>query len=446
MQLRWIALAVLFAFLALPTTVAGAMDSIAVQGERATAQYWTERTADGDALLLTPAEITAVNQKIRQPNSWMTDLAKYPETVSADSIREKIVAVMGRYADESLPELYKNGKRLTQYSFDFAKKNCNLDAIPAMQNVRYAVAAQRIDMRLLPEAAGWLDSPDELDSHYDNLQGTAVDPAEPMAVLAESYNHQFVFALTRNYMGWVPMGAIAFTDRKNWMEYVAPKNFLVVTANKKKVPVGGAWYVTFQMGSVIPLAASSKQDGKWIARIPVNVNMQMSESLVPMEDDDTVHLGWLPCTKNNFIRQGFRFLGDVYGWGGQDESVDCSSFVGDVYRTMGIELPRDADKQEELMPVKVSLAGLDTSARYQRVRNSLPGALFFKYGLHVMLYLGQDSAGTPMVLHSASSYFTFPDGEPEKQYIRQVIVSDLHYMNASQVETIDGMSSIGSLK
>ena len=98
------------------------------------------------------------------------------------------------------------------------------------------------------------------------------------------------------------------------------------------------------------------------------------------------------------------------------------------------------------MPVKISLAGLDTSARYQRVRNSLPGALLFKYGLHVMLYLGQDSAGTPMVLHSASSYFTFPDGEPEKQYIRQVIVSDLHYMNASQVETIDGMSSIGSLK
>ncbi|MBQ9615083.1 MAG: SH3 domain-containing protein, partial [Selenomonadaceae bacterium] len=236
MQLRWIALAVLFAFLALPTAVAGAMDSIAVQGERATAQYWTERTADGDALLLTPAEITAVNQEIRQPNSWLTDLAKYPETVSADSIREKIMTVMWDYADESLPELYKNGKRLTQYSFDFAKKNCNLDAIPAMQTVRYAVAAQRTDMRLLPEAAGWLNSTDELDSHYDNLQGTAVDPAEPMAVLAESYDHQFVFALTRNYMGWVPMGAIAFTDRKHWMEYVAPKNFLVVTANKKKVP------------------------------------------------------------------------------------------------------------------------------------------------------------------------------------------------------------------
>ena len=446
MKLKWIAIAVLSVFLALPTVTAGAEDSIAVQGERATAQYWTERTADGDALLLTPAEIKAINQKIRQPNSWMTDLATYPETVSADNIRERILAVMGDYADGSLPELYKNGKRLTQYSFDFAKKNCNLDAIPALQSVRYAVASQRTDMRLLPEAAGWLDSTDEIDSHYDNLQGTAVDPAEPMVVLTESYDHQFVFVRTRNYMGWVPMGAVAFTDRKTWMEYVAPKDFLVVTANKKRVQVGGAWHVTFQMGSVIPLATASKQDGKWIARIPVDVNMQMSESLAPIEDDDTVHLGWLPCTKNNFIRQGFRFLGDVYGWGGQDESVDCSSFVGDVYRTMGIELPRDADKQEELMPVKVSLAGLDTAARYQKAKNSLPGALFFKSGMHVMMYLGQDSAGTPMVLHSASSYFTFPNGAPEKQYIRSVIVSDLRYMNAKQVETIDGMSSIGSLR
>lgn len=446
MKLKWLTGALLsICFLTQPGTVGNAA-SIEAQGELATASYWTERTINGDAPLLTSEEIEAVNRKIHQPNSWLTDLACYPETASASNIRADIVTIMGDFAEDTLPELYKNGSQLTRYSFERAKQNCNLEALPAVQQVRYALACQRTDMRLLPELAGWLDSPAEIDSHYDNLQGTAIDPAEPLAVLAESLDHQFVFARTRNYMGWVPMGAITFTDRDTWLGYVAPGDFLVVTDDKKRVPVGGAWSVTFQMGSVIPLAAPAKQDGKWMAKIPVDVNMHMSEALVPIADDDTVHKGWLPCTQNNFIRQGFRFLGDVYGWGGQDESVDCSSFVGDVYRTMGIELPRDADKQEELMPMQIPLAEQGTAASYQSVKEALPGSLLFMNGSHVMMYLGQDDAGTPMALHSASSYYTFPEGVPEKQYIRKVLVSDLRYMNRSGVEAIDRISSIGFLK
>ena len=446
MKLKWLAGAVLSACLLIQSGTVGSAASIEVQGEGATASYWVKRTDNGDALLLTSEEIEAVNRKIRQPNSWLTDLAQYPETVPADDIRASMVATMLDYAEDSLPELYKNGARLTQYSFEHAKQNCNMEALPAVQQVRYAVACQRANMRLLPEAAGWLDSTAEIDSHYDNLQGTAVDPAEPMVVLAESADHQFVFARTRNYMGWVQMGSIAFTDRDTWMEYVAPKDFLVVTADKKQVHVGGAWSVTFQMGSVIPLTAPAKQGGQWTAKIPVDVNTYLSEAVVSIADDDTVHKGWLPCTQNNFIRQGFRFLGDVYGWGGQDESVDCSSFVGDVYRTMGIELPRDADKQEELMPVQVPLAALGTAERYGEIKKTMPGSLLFISGSHVMMYLGQDDAGTPMVLHSASSYYTFPGGVPEKQYIRKVLVSDLRYMNKSQVQAIDRISSIGFLK
>ena len=414
-------------------------------GERLTAGYWTERLPDGDKALLTEAEILAVNEEMRQPEAWLTDLSAYPEAMSAVDVRQKIVMAMGDFAEDEVPELYNRGVLLTQGQFEAVKANCNLSSLSGLQKVRYAVATARTSLRILPEAAGWLDGTDEIDTHYDNLQGTAVDPAEPLAILAESADHKFVFAQTRSYMGWVPMGTIAFTERAKWLEYVAPKDFLVVTANKKQVPVGGAWQVTFQMGSVIPLETGSKQDGKWLARIPVDVNTQMSEALVPIADDDTVHLGWLPCTKNNFIRQGFRFLGDVYGWGGQDESVDCSAFVQDVYRTMGIQLPRDADKQEMFMPVSRSLAGLGTDARYLEVRESVPGALLFKSGLHVMMYLGQDEAGTPMVLHAASSYYTFPSGKAKKEYIRRVSVSDLRYMNGRQVETIDGMSSIGSI-
>lgn len=446
MKLKWLAGAILSAGLILQTGAPVNAAGTAVRDERADASYWTERTTDGEALLLTAEEVAALNQKLHQPGSWLTDLSGYPERVAAEAIRADIIAAMGNFAEDELPGLYKDGQRLTRSGFEQTKKNCNLEALPDQQEVRYAVVTQRADMRLLPEAEGWLDSTEEIDSHYDNLQGTALDPAEPLAVLAESHDHQFVFARSRNYMGWVSLGGIAFTDRRTWMQYVAPKDFLVVTANKKRVHVGGAWKVTFQMGSVIPLVSPDKQEGKWTARIPVDVNLQLSEALVSIEDDGTVNLGWLPCTKNNFIRQGFRFLGDEYGWGGQDESVDCSALVGDVYRTMGIELPRDANKQEEMMPVNVPLAGLDTAGRYQKVKAAVPGSLFFLSGRHVMMYLGQDEAGTPMSLHSLSSYLDFSKGNPEKKYIRQVILSDLHFLNKQKLEAIDRLSNIGFVK
>ena len=111
---------------------------------------------------------------------------------------------------------------------------------------------------------------------------------------------------------------------------------------------------------------------------------------------------------------------------------------------MGILLPRDADQQELAMNNSVSLAGLATADRYGKVGEAPVGALLFKPG-HVMLYLGRDAQGTPLVIHSASSYFTFEGGKASKHYIRQVLVSDLSYQNGKGIKTIDGMTSIGSI-
>ena len=91
----------------------------------------------------------------------------------------------------------------------------------------------------------------------------------------------------------------------------------------------------------------------------------------------------------------------------------------------------------------VSLDGLNTKVRYQKAAEASVGALFFKPG-HVMLYLGKDDKGTPLAIHSASSYFTFSGSTAQKHYIRKVLVSDLTYQNGKAIRTIDGMTSIGS--
>lgn len=417
--------------------------SIAIHGNRATAGYWTEKNPDGDKICLTQEEIASINQAMREKTASLTDLMTYPQAVGGAELKELILGAQQDFRGETEPGEHfdKGGSPITQYDYNAAQGNCNLDAVPVSSEVRYGVVTMRTDMRLLPTAKYYFD--DKSFQHYDDLQGTALDPCEPLLVLHTSKDGAFAFAIGRYYMGWVSLGAIGFTDRATWEKYVSPKNFLVVTDHKKKVHVGGAWDVLFQMGSIIPLKSSVPQGGFYQAVIPVEINGHLSEADVPIKADSTVNPGYLPCTPNNFVRQSLKFLGDVYGWGGMEESVDCSSFVQDVYRSMGILLPRDADQQELAMNHSVSLEGLNTDARYQKAAEAPVGALFFKPG-HVMLYLGKDAKGTPLAIHSASSYFTFSGNKSKKHYIRQVLVSDLSYQNGKAVRTIDGMTSIGS--
>ena len=113
----------------------------------------------------------------------------------------------------------------------------------------------------------------------------------------------------------------------------------------------------------------------------------------------------------------------------------------DVYKSMGIFIPRDADWQELSLTTE-RLTGKTHDAKMNAVKSSPPGSLLFKNG-HVMMYLGTDDNGEPLIIHSASSYFDFSQGNRQKIYVRQVLVSDLHYRNYAGEQTIDSLTSVG---
>ncbi|MGL5207240.1 MAG: C40 family peptidase [Acidaminococcaceae bacterium] len=95
------------------------------------------------------------------------------------------------------------------------------------------------------------------------------------------------------------------------------------------------------MGSRIPV------EGKVLLMPVRDAADNLKITKISARYDKSLHAGYLSYTNNNLIKQAFAFIGDSYGWGGLRESVDCSSFVADVYRTFGVELPRNADEQEE---------------------------------------------------------------------------------------------------
>lgn len=387
--------------------------AIELTDERATPEYWTDKLVDGDEIILSARDISHLNSTIRASDTYASDLSLYPAKISAEKLRERILHANAavKVADDA---------------------NQNLDALTSEVTVSYAVTLERVNVRLLPKE--WTGD------DFDDLQGTALDPCEPVAVLWESADKKYFFVQARNYYGWIDKTKLAFTTREYWLNYVKPKNFIVVTANKKSVNVGGK-NILFQMGAVIPLHDRAEGGDFWLAKIPAQVGDKIHEKAVKIAKDDTVHKGFLPCTKNNFIRQGFKFLGDVYGWGGLKDSVDCSAFTSDVYRSMGIEIPRDADRQFKLMPHVAKFGSEDFDARIKILQQSPTGALLLKRG-HVLMLLGTDSNGSPVAIHAASSYYL----DNKKIYVSKVLVSALDYPNEYGVYTVNSLLGVNFVK
>ena len=422
---------------------ATAQAALAIQDNRATADYWVGKNKSGEAVFVATADLERLNMQIRQKSAnTIVDLSNYPEKVYTQWIKNKITATMtiGKFQNPEVPKLFKNGAALTEFSYNQAKKNCGVEVVPAVCEVRYALTVDRTNLRLLPEEEGWFTDKD--DTHYDQLQATALDPCEPLAVLVNSQDNNFVFVESRAYAGWVKPNELAFVDKATWTKYADPQNYLTVLASRKTIPHGKAYY---QMGGKVLLRADELQkDGSWAITMPaLDANGTIIEQGFNIPNDNGVVKGALACSENNLIRQAFRFLGEEYGWGGLNKSVDCSAFVQDVYRSVGIELPRDADKQEKVMTNSISLKNMNHEQRMAIVKKSKPGSLLFSPG-HVMMYLGNDANGEPLIIHAASSYFVFNGDKKEKHYVRKILVSDLHFLGSNKLEMIDRLTSVGN--
>lgn len=135
-----------------------------------------------------------------------------------------------------------------------------------------------------------------------------------------------------------------------------------------------------------------------------------------------------PLTRRAILRSAFTLLGARYGWGGQDGGLDCSRFLMSVFESVGLELPRYSLDQAgsgtfsiDLSPVESErdrLFLIDAAAKRGIVLLYMPG--------HIMLYLGRDARGTPMVLHSFAEYLVPCDDGGETLFTNDgVTVSNL---------------------
>ncbi len=371
-------------------------------------EFWLDRAANPDTLLLEAPNAAAFNASVYQTLN-IPPVLDLPDTLPADEVR----AALGQYTRPAAPRYGPTGQPLSDDDWQTLLDDASPD-LPDPVPVRFGLATQRTDVRAFPTADVATKTPFAF--AFDRFQETTIDVGWPVAVLATSRHEQWVFCLTPLYWGWVRRQHIAFGPRKIVADLAAPDPFVVVTASRAHIAVSIYGGATPQMGTRLPLKA---QDSRaFQVEVPVAQGDTFAVATgTSSQASGELHAGTRPLTLRTVFEQGFKLLGEPYAWGGSRLGIfgrDCSRFMRDVYAVAGVYLPRNADQQGDVCATQAAFTPemSEDERRALLVETVSPGALLVLPG-HVMLYLGQVQ-GRPYAIHDSG---TPPYGG--------VIVSDL---------------------
>lgn len=385
------------------------------------ADFWISRTADPDRILMTPDAIDRFNRSLAGRFDFITEIEHHPE-LSREQARGLIEAYNLPYGKGRLTALRKP---VPDRAYDSLREETNLAALPERVKPLWGVTVRRTALRAFPTAEPSLAAADQ--HGFDLFQETEADIWTPLTLLHVSKNGLWAFVRIYHYDGWMKREDIAVAkEREALFALLSQKEFLVATGSwvdSQAAPDGSR--VRFMMGTRIPLVPKEQ-----IPRHLGGQNPQGNYAVwVPGRDEKgffypvmallsagaDVHPGYLPYSRRNLLVQAFKMVGERYSWGGSFEGRDCSRLILDLFRTVGILLPRNAGQQ-----MKVGLDRFESDAGESFTRLS-PGAGLYMPG-HAMLYLG-NHGGRSYILHSTAGFRNIP-GEAIRPVLG-VVVSDL---------------------
>ena len=407
------------------------------------AGFWIDRTPNSQQVILTPAQINVFNHSIStaMPQA-VVELDRFPESIDKSTLQRWLAA-------DKMPrteERYSKGEPISGAFYDKLAQNMNLHLLREMNPVTWGFTVRRTDLRTFPTLTA--SSEDDESDDFDLFQETAVNIAEPVAVLHHSGDAAWVYVQMYNYRGWLRAADVALaSSRQAWQAKRETTSFLIITGTKvapRDVVMGNPvpdWRAG--MGTRLPFLGMEKEG--YAIEIPQRGNggaVIWRRAWIHGKAD--VSIGYLTYTRAHILRQAFKMLGENYGWGGLHDGRDCSSFIMDIYNVFGIRSPRNADQQEKIPGRHVELQEIsDAKTRYALLNRAEPGATLHLRN-HVMLYLGQEG-GKHYAIHSLGSYgdslHPRADGTLPRVEVMKVVVGGLDVSLRSGPHFIDVLSS-----
>ncbi|HEX7062993.1 MAG TPA: SH3 domain-containing protein [Woeseiaceae bacterium] len=454
--LRCLLAAALLALGALPAAGGeprSALAAIGVEDIHLRPAFWVARLAAPDQVLMDSAAIAAQNAELFARDSSMNDLSRLPATLSRR-------AVAARIEDLSAPPsgtLYDaGGTPVERATLDALVQNRNLDAIPARQATRFGLVVRRAALRTFPTDLRVFRSPEDHD--IDRFQESALFPGTPVVIAHASRDGRWLFVIAPRYAAWVEKDRVAEGERDTVLAYGRKSPYRIVTGGNVETVFTperpAVSRLALDMGVRIPVLED------WPADEPVNGQHPYTAHVIELpvrETDGRLALApallpkvadsagdYLPVTRANVVRQAFRFLGERYGWGHSYGARDCSGFVSEVYRSMGVMLPRNTSDQgvSPAFDKRLFDAADSRAERLVALRSLDVGHLVYIPG-HVMMVVGTVD-GEPWVIHDTTGFgHVAPDGTFTRVRLNGVSITPLIALAANETELyIDRMTSI----
>jgi hypothetical protein len=330
-----------------------------------------------------------------------------------------------------------------------------LDKVPETQNTRFGLVVRRAALRSFPTNLRVFSHAGDTD--IDRFQETAEFPGTPVAIVHASADGRWLFVVSPRYAAWVERDAVAEGTREQVLGYADKAPYRVITGAVERTVYTreqpAVSQLALDMGVRVPLAQGLAPDqpvngqhaySSYALELPVRQadgSLAFSPALLQKNTDTAAD--YLPLTRANLIRQAFKFLGERYGWGHAYDARDCSGFVSDVYRSLGVQMPRNTSAQA-VSP------GLDHTAftekdgrdvRERAVEQLQVGDLIYIPG-HVMMMLGRID-GEPYVIHDTQGLSYRDGGAMRRVKLNEVSVTPLRPLMFNDKQSyIDRMTSI----
>jgi len=394
-------------------STAWSTDVIGVSEEQLSPEYWLGRLEDAGELLMDQSAIADFNRKIFTKDPNMVDLAQFPLQLPGAEVKAKIESLSkpasaGLYnADDAI---------LDDAGYREYNVNLGLEYIPDTVTVQFALTVRRAAMRTWPTDESWYKIGEN--TNLDRFQENALFPGDAVAVLHISADGEWSFVQSYNYAAWVRSENIAIGERAVVAQYRAAKPFLVITGSKvftnHNPEVPALSELQLDMGIRLPLADPARVGNDLYGQnpffshavlLPVRKpggGLEIKPALIARSSD--VSRGYIPYTRENLIRQAFKFLGERYGWGHSRNARDCTGFVMEIYKTFGFLMPRNTGQQGNGgYGVNTRFSGnAGREEKLQALEHMDIGDLVYVPG-HVLMHVG-DVDGEPYVIHDVSVF------------------------------------------
>jgi len=427
-----------------------------ITSQQLNAQYWQAKLNNKEVMSMKNQDIAAFNQQLFSSNPHVVKPLASPDNLDKEALIAKINTIS---SVPSSARFYADGTKLTEQDFKTYTDNLNIQGVKANNAVKFGLVTKRSSLRTFPTLDRVFNESMDLD--LDRFQETGVFPSEAVAIFHISKDGKWLLVQNYNYLAWVQKDDIAVGNKQDIQAYIDHQDFLLITGAKvltSYVPnEPEISQVQLDMGVKLPLLSESEQHGElygqstagsYEVKLPVrNLDGSLSIKTALIGRTQDVQQGYLEYTPENIIAQAFKFLGERYGWGHDYNGRDCTGFVGEIYKTFGILMPRNSGQQGK--------SEYGTNFRFDKdsdmarklavIKDLKIGDLIYIPG-HVMMYLGKEN-NQPTVIHDVKglAYWT-PEGEYYQGVLNAVSVTPLIELHLDETTTyIDKIYNIKRL-